>query len=79
MDISKFLIIDRIEANSIAVCEAAGDVIKSIPLEQIEGNPREGDLLLLSEGKYIIDEEATKMRKMEISNLVKGLWSEDEE
>ena len=79
MDISKYLIIDRIEANSIAVCEADGAVMKNIPLDQIEGSPREGDLLFPSGGKYIIDEKATKTRKIEMSNLVKGLWSEDEE
>ena len=47
------LIIDRIEGD-IAVCESGADTL-NIPLSQIKGTPKSGDVLKRKGEIYIID------------------------
>lgn len=72
------LIIDRIEDNFIVVCEDYEGNWINIHRMNIEGKIKEGEVIILKDGRYIIDEEATFKRKEHIEDLVKGMWMEDE-
>ncbi|MGN0690949.1 MAG: DUF3006 domain-containing protein [Oscillospiraceae bacterium] len=66
------LCVDRIE-DGYAVCYE--DRIKTdIPLSDIMGNVREGDILVKSGGRYRIDKEAAEERKKEIIRKQNSLW-----
>jgi hypothetical protein len=58
-----WIIIDKIE-NGLAVCEAGGGLLE-IPLAQISGVAREGDILREAENGigYTIDKEETELRR----------------
>ncbi|MGN1416905.1 MAG: DUF3006 domain-containing protein [Oscillospiraceae bacterium] len=66
------LCVDRIEGG-YAVCYE--DRIKTdIPLSDIMGTVREGDILVKSGGRYSIDKEAAENRKREIIRKQNSLW-----
>lgn len=65
------LVIDRFEGN-LAVCQS--DDMKTVNLLEYPKDAKEGDCLVLSEGKYIIDEEETKKRKAEAEELMMSLF-----
>lgn len=66
------LSVDRIESG-YAVCYE--DKIKiDIPLTDISGNVREGDILIKSGGSYSIDRKAAENRKKEIIRKQNSLW-----
>ena len=66
------LCVDRIEGG-YAVCYE--DRIKTdIPLSDIMGIVREGDILVKSGGRYSIDKEAAENRKKEIIRKQNSLW-----
>lgn len=67
------LIVDRIE-DGYAVCEMENQKMIDIKLTQINGNIRDGDVLVYSDGFYKVDEELTNKRKDEVKNLVEGMW-----
>ncbi|WP_055666792.1 DUF3006 domain-containing protein [Desnuesiella massiliensis] len=69
-------IVDRIEEHSI-VCENSKGEIISICKNQVEGNPKEGEVLIKGHNKYHVDIEATKQRKAEIEELMKGMWADE--
>ena len=78
MGYKKELIVDRIENGLIVVCEdEKGDII-NIDRMQIDGEVKEGDILVLEGEKYQVDYASTIKRKREIEDLVKGMWVEDE-
>lgn len=66
--------VDRFEEN-FAVCEniKTGE-ITNIPIEVLPDNIEEGSILKFKNGIYVIDIEATKMRKQEIKTLVNNLF-----
>ncbi|MBD7913827.1 DUF3006 domain-containing protein [Clostridium sp. Sa3CUN1] len=68
-------IVDRIEENYV-VLENGKDNVFNVKKSDIIGNVKEGDILYIKNNLYFIDEKATKMRKEEIDNLMKGLWEE---
>lgn len=78
MEYKKELIVDRIEEELIVVCEDLQGNIINVDRMQIEGNVKEGDILILKGEKYQVDEASTRKRKREIEALVKGMWVEDE-
>lgn len=66
--------IDRFEDN-FAVCEnrQTGELI-NIPISELPENAKEGSILALENGKYILDIESTKKEQKEIKNLVDNLF-----
>ncbi len=66
------IILERFEEDS-AVIEKDG-VFENIPKKMIDENVREGDILVMKNGKYEADKEASKRRREEILRLQKSLW-----
>lgn len=66
------LVIDRFEGD-IAIIED-GESIINIPKNQLPFNAKDGDILILSDGKYLIDEVATDNRKKELENRFSKLF-----
>lgn len=78
MKLSKdYIIIDRIE-NNIAICEVNEEILK-INVNNIEGVPSEGDVLVKKESFYYIDKDLTNKRKTIVEDLMKGMWNDGEE
>lgn len=66
--------IDRIEEN-IAVCEEIEThKIININKKDLPSNCKEGDIIILSNGKYLIDKEETIKQKNEVSSMVNSLF-----
>ena len=61
--------IDRIE-NGIAAAYDSGGAKTDIPLSMIVGSPREGDVLVYSDGKYLIDRAAAEERRRKIKAIM---------
>ncbi|GKU32617.1 DUF3006 domain-containing protein [Clostridium folliculivorans] len=77
MKLSKaYIIIDRIEDN-IAVCEVNEESFK-INVNNIEGVPKEGDVLVKKDSIYYIDRDLTNKRKSIVEDLMKGMWNDGE-
>lgn len=72
----EFLSIDRIE-NGIAVCEDDNRNRVEIPLEKIEGTPKEGDLLVPENGGYVVDVEETAHRRETVLRLQRKLFGKE--
>ena len=69
-------IIDRIESSYAIVEKENGDMYK-IPLEDIRGDYKEGDILVYKDDEYFeIDKEFTLNRKNEIDDNMKNMWEE---
>lgn len=78
MKLSKdYIIIDRIE-NNIAICEVNEEILK-INVNNIEGVPSEGDVLVKKESFYYIDKDLKNKRKSIVEDLMKGMWNDGEE
>ena len=60
-------IVDRIEG-AFAVCETLQKKMEEIPLDTLDFQPKEGDVLKETEGILYRDERATSERKEEIRN-----------
>ena len=76
MDKNKeIFIVDRVEGK-FAVCEDEKMHMIDVNLEHINGNVREGCIIIKNNNMYYVDEILTKKRKEEIENLMKGLWDE---
>lgn len=71
----KEYIVDRIEGNYVILEDKEGNLF-NVEKSDIIGSVKEGDLLYKKDKIYFIDDEATKRRKEEIDNLMKGLWEE---
>lgn len=67
------LIIDRIEGD-IAVCESDSDTL-NIPLSQIKGTPKSGDVLKRKGEIYIIDESSTAGRQRRMTELQNDIFT----
>jgi len=60
------IIVDRIE-EGLAVCEIDGATV-DIPLSEISGKPREGDVLIATaDGAYTVDTDEAERRRSDIS------------
>ncbi|MDF2951383.1 MAG: hypothetical protein K0S18_966 [Anaerocolumna sp.] len=69
----KRLIVDRLE-NNYAVCETKANTVIHIPMTEIPNNTKEGDVLMLMEGKYVIDTIDTNTRKERIRDKINRLF-----
>ena len=67
------LIIDRFEAE-YAVCEDENKKILNINKSKIPKQAKDGDIIIYTDGKYILDKEKTLNRKKYIEELKKDLW-----
>lgn len=67
------IVVDRIE-NGIAICELDNELTQ-IPLESISGNVSEGVVLIKEDNKYIVDLERTDLRRKEIFEKQRKLFS----
>lgn len=66
-------IIDRFEGD-YAVVELEGRVTKDISKSELPPEAREGDVVCLFEGQYLIDQEETQRRKSETAKLMENMW-----
>jgi hypothetical protein len=67
-------IIDRFEGD-YAVVEFEGRKMQDILRKEIVPEAKEGDVIVLVNGKYQIDREETQRRKAEIAKLTKDIWT----
>ncbi len=67
------LIVDRIEGD-IAVCEADADTYLDVPLSTLPAETREGSVLRLAGGAYIIDENEEQERRSRIEQKARKLF-----
>lgn len=72
-----YLSIDRIEGE-VAICEDENRTRIELPLKEISGSPKEGDIILCAEGVYRVSKEETDRRRAEILRLQQQLFSADE-
>lgn len=66
------LVIDKFEGD-IAIVED-GESILNIPRNKLPFDSKEGDILILSDDKYLIDDVATENRKKELENRFSKLF-----
>ncbi len=71
----EWLSVDRIE-NEIVVCETENREKRELRFADIDGEPREGDMLFFKDGKYHISAEETAKRREKILRLQKALFGE---
>lgn len=67
------LIIDRFESEFAIVENTETEKMTMIERNLIENNASEGDVIMLSDGIYCVDSEATKKRRAEVLALLKKL------
>lgn len=75
MDDNNF-IVDRIEEKSVVLETRNGEII-IIDLSCIDEIPSEGDILVKIGNVYKVDKIATLNRKNHISELMRGMWSNE--
>ena len=66
-------IVDRIEGK-VAVVEKENSQMENIPIENIQGNPKEGDVLIKDGLNFKVDKEATIKRTEKINEMMKKMW-----
>lgn len=66
-------IVDRIEGK-VAVVEKENSQMENIPIENIKGNPKEGDVLIKDGLNFKVDKEATIKRTEKINEMMKKMW-----
>ena len=71
----KKYIVDRIEGNYVILEDDEGKLC-NVDKKGMIGNLKEGCVLYKKDNFYYIDDEATRLRKEEIDQLMKGLWKE---
>ncbi|MDV4151489.1 DUF3006 domain-containing protein [Clostridium sp. AL.422] len=71
----KEYVVDRIEGNYVILEDNEGKIFNA-EKKYINGIAKEGDILYKKDNLYYIDNEASKQRKEEIDQLMKGLWEE---
>ncbi len=70
------LIIDRFE-DQYAVCECDNGEMVHIATRLIDGDPKEGDVLVQSLNLFSVDEAATEARKQKISGMMQSLFNKN--
>jgi Protein of unknown function (DUF3006). len=67
-------IIDRFEGDYVIV-EFEGRKMKDISKNLVVPEAKEGDVIVLVDGKYQVDHEETQKRKAEIAKLTEDMWA----
>ena len=71
----KKFIVDRIENKSVVLEDDKKDIIL-IDIDLFHKQPRDGDVVIMCNNSFYVDEVATKERKSKINSLMKGMWEE---
>lgn len=71
----KRFIVDRIENKSVVLEDDKQDIIL-IDIDLFHKQPRDGDVVIMCNNSFYVDEVATKERKSKINSLMKGMWEE---
>ncbi|MCL1951869.1 MAG: DUF3006 domain-containing protein [Oscillospiraceae bacterium] len=66
-------IIDRIEGG-LAVCEREDSALENIPLCQLPEGVREGSVLVLRDGAWVLDLQAEQERRARLFERQEGLF-----
>ncbi len=72
---NKRFIVDRIENKSVVLEDDKKDIIL-IDIDLFHKQPRDGDVVIMCNNSFYVDEVATKERKSKINSLMKGMWEE---
>lgn len=68
-------IVDRIENKSVVLEDDKQDIIL-IDINLFDKEPKDGDVVVMCNNSFYVDEDATKERKNKINSLMKGMWEE---
>lgn len=71
----KLYIIDRFEENYIILESPEGKMI-NVDKESVIGKVKEGDCLLHKDKYFLLDENATEIRRHKIAEKMKGMWKD---
>lgn len=66
-------VLDRVEGNYAILENENGNMIE-ISIDNIDGNFREGDILIKEGDKFTVSELLTKERKDKINNMMNDMW-----
>ena len=71
----KKFIVDRIEGNSIVLEDEKQGIIL-IDINLFNKQPKDGDVVVMCNNSFYVDEKSTKDKKNKINSLMKGMWEE---
>jgi len=71
----KKFIVDRIENKSVVLEDDKRDIIL-IDINLFDKQPKDGDVVVMRNNSFYVDEDATKDKKNKINSLMKGMWEE---
>ena len=71
----KRFIVDRIENKSVVLEDDKKDIIL-IDIDLFHKQTSDGDVVIMCNNSFYVDEDATKERKNKINSLMKGMWEE---
>lgn len=71
----KKFIVDRIENKSVVLEDDKKDIIL-IDINLFDKQPKDGDVVVMFNNSFYVDEGATKDKKNKINSLMKGMWEE---
>ena len=66
---------DRIENKSVVLEDDKKDIIL-IDIDLFHKKHKDGDVVVMLNNSFYVDEDATKERKNKINSLMKGMWEE---
>ena len=72
------MVVDRFEGAWVVCEDAAGRMVR-IARAQFDGPVGEGDCLVVVDGRYRADPEATRARRRRIQQRYGGLWKKRDE
>jgi len=72
------LSVDRIVSN-IAICYDEHERKIELPLSELPEQIREGDMLILCNGRYQIDKTATEQRRAQLNRLQRQVFGKKED
>ena len=70
---NKKFIVDRIENKSVVLEDEKQDIIL-IDINLFDKQPKDGDVVVMCNNSFYVDEDATKDKKNKINSLMKGMW-----
>ena len=70
---NKKFIVDRIENKSVVLEDDKKDIIL-IDINLFDKQPKDGDVVVMCNNSFYVDEGATKDKKNKINSLMKGMW-----
>ena len=66
-------IVDRLDGEFV-VCEREDGSLCPVPLSRFEGPVREGDCLKEDQGRFSVDQAATKARREQLKSRISHIW-----